>query len=63
MHLAPLHPGRSDRYSIGPGTVAESVKPWSRMREIMPSIPGQVKPMSYQINTCRFIARCLALLG
>ena len=24
---------------------------------------GQVKPVSYKIDTCRFLARCSALLG
>ena len=48
---------------LKPGAVAESVEHWSRVREIMGSNPGRVKPMSYKIDTCHFLARCLALLG
>ena len=43
--------------------VAESGEHWSRVREIVGSNPGQVKPMTYKIDTCRFLARCSALLG
>ena len=35
----------------------------SDVREIVGSNPGQVKPMIYQIDTCRLLARCSALLG
>ena len=46
-----------------PGTVSEWVEHWSRMQEIMGSNPSRVKPMTNKIDTCRFLARCLALLG
>ena len=45
------------------GPVVESVEHGSRLREIVVSNHGRVKPMTYQIDTCRFLARCLALLG
>ena len=45
------------------GRGAESVEHWSRVREIVGSNPVRVKPMPYQIDTCRFLARCSALLG
>ena len=51
-------------FSEAPGAVAESVEHWSHVWEIMVlKTQGQVKPMTYQIDTCRFLARCLALLG
>ena len=31
--------------------------------EIGSSVPGWVKPMSYEIDTCRFLVRHLAFLG
>ena len=43
--------------------VAESVEHWTCAREIVGSNPGHVKPMTYIIDTCRFLDRCLALLG
>ena len=43
--------------------MAESVEHWSLVREIAGSNPGRVKPMTYKIDTCRFLARCSALLG
>ena len=46
-----------------PGTVVESVEHWSRVRETVGSNPAWVKAMTYQIDTCRFPARCSALLG
>ena len=49
--------------SLWPGAVAESVEHWSRVWKIMGSNPGWVKPMTYKIDTCRFLARCSALLG
>ena len=50
-------------YITTPGAVAESVEHWSRLREIVGSNTGRVKPMTYKIDTCRFLARCLVLLG
>ena len=47
---------------FSPGSVAELVKHWSRMWEIVGSIPGRVKAMSYKIDTCLFLAWCSALL-
>ena len=43
--------------------IAKLVEHWSRMRDIMGSNAGRVKPMTYKIYTCRFLARCSALLG
>ena len=45
--------------SVSPDVVAESEEHWSRVRE------GDhgFKPMTYKINTCRFLARYSALLG
>ena len=37
--------------------VAESIEHWSRMWEIVASNPGRVKPMTYEIDTCHFLAR------
>ena len=42
-----------------PGTGAELVEHGSRVQEIV----GQVKPVTYKIDACPFLARCLALLG
>ena len=42
--------------------VAESVERRPPVREIGSSIPGRVKPMTYQIKTCRFIAWRLTLI-
>ena len=47
----------------GPGGVADLVEHWSRLREIMGLNPSWVKPMTYQIDTSRFLFRCPALLG
>ena len=49
--------------SVIPGAVAKSVEHWSRMWEIVGSNPSWVKPMTDKIDTCCFLARCLALLG
>ena len=46
---------------LRPGAVAESVEHWSRVWKIMGSNPGRVKPMTYKIDTCRFLTRCSAL--
>ena len=48
---------------VPPGAVAESVEHGPHMREIVGSNPGRVKPMTYQIDTCHFLAKCSALLG
>ena len=45
------------------GVVAELIEHWSRVWEIKGSNPGRVKPMTYQIGTCRLRAKCSALLG
>ena len=51
------------RLSLGEeDAVAESVEHWSREQEIVSSNPSLVKPITYQINICRFLARCSALL-
>ena len=46
------------------GAVAESVNHWSHVQEIS-CVPthGRIKPMTYQIDTCYFLASCSALLG
>ena len=49
--------------SRGPGMVAESVEHCPRVREILGSNPGRVKPLTYQIDTRHFLARYFALLG
>ena len=46
-----------------PGVVAYSVEHGPRVWEIVGSNLSRVKPMTYEINTCRFLARCTALLG
>ena len=46
-----------------PGAVTESVEHWSRVWEIVSSSSGRVKPMTYNIDTCCFLAKCSALLG
>ncbi len=51
------------RFHKKSGAVAESVEHWSRVREIVGSNPGRVKPMTYKIDICHFLARCSALLG
>ena len=43
------------------GTVAESVERRPRVREIVNSVPGRDKPLTYKIATCHFLARCSAL--
>ena len=43
--------------------VAESVELWLHVREIVVQTYGQVKPMTYKIDTSRFLARCSTLLG
>ena len=48
---------------LGAVAVAESAEQWPRVLEIVGSNPGRVKPMTYQIDICRLLARCSALLG
>ena len=43
--------------------VTESVECRPLVGEMGSSIPGQVKPIAYQIDTCRFLAYHSALLG
>ena len=45
------------------GTVAESVEHLHRVREIVGSNPRRVKPMTYKIDTCCFLAWRLGLVG
>ena len=42
------------------GTVAESVECRLKCRS---SVPGRVKPMTYKIDFCHFLARRSALIG
>ena len=39
-----------------PGMVAESIESGPRVQEIRSLVPSQVKPMTYQIDACRFLA-------
>ena len=59
QHLQGLY---SICHRIPLGAVAQSVEHRPRVREIMGSIPGGVKLMTYQIDTCHFLPRCSALL-
>ena len=52
--LEPIH-------SIKPN--AQWIEPRTRVWEIGSSIPSQVKPMLYKIDTCYFLARRSALIG
>ena len=45
-----------------PDAVAESVKGGTRVWEIGNLVPGRVKPITYQIYTCPFLARHSTLL-
>ena len=45
-------------YACRPGMVAESVDNRSHVWEIVGSNPSWVKPMTYQIDTCRFKSWC-----
>ena len=45
------------------GAVAESIERRPRVREIESLILGQVKPVTYKVDTCHFLAWCLALIG
>ena len=50
-------------YPFLPIAVAESVERGPRIREMGRFVPGRVKPMTYKINACRFLAWLSALLG
>ena len=52
----------SDRISV-PGMVAKSVEREPRVREIGSSILGQVKPMTYKVDICPFLAWLSGLIG
>ena len=39
-----------------PGVVAESVERKPHVREIWSLVPRRIKPMTYQIDNCRFLA-------
>ena len=45
------------------GTLAESVERRPRMSEIGNLVPSRVKPVTYKIYTCHFLAWCSALIG
>ena len=47
----------------GPDAVTESVEAHVFKPIVWSLIAGRVKPMTYKINTCHYIAWCLALLG
>ena len=49
--------------TLVPGAVAESVEHWPHVWEIIGLNPCRVEPMTYQIDTRRFLARCSALFG
>ena len=53
------YPRLAKYHSGGPDAVAEPVECVARMWEIGSSVPGRVKPMTSQIDTCRFL--CLVL--
>ena len=42
--------------TVRPGMVAESVERGPHVREIGSSILSRVKPMTYETDTCRFLA-------
>ena len=46
-----------------PGAVTKSVERRLSMREIEGLVPSQVKPMTYKIDVCRFLAWHLPLIG
>ena len=48
--------------SLGLGAVAESVERALRLLEIGGLVLSRVRPMTYQIDTCRFLAWQAALL-
>ena len=46
-----------------PGAVAQSVERGPHVLQIESSVPDWVKPITYQIDTCHFLARYSALTG
>ena len=46
-----------------PGAVPESVEHGLRVWDIGTLVPGQVKPMTYKIDICHFLAWYLPLIG
>ena len=58
-------PGNSSGFPLElvPGMVAGSVERGPRMQEIGNSVPCRIKPMTYQTDTCRFLAWHSALTG
>ena len=56
VHLSPVF-----LYYPSPGMVAELIEP--RVWVFGSSVPFRVKPMTYQIDTCYFLAWCSALIG
>ena len=49
--------------SILPDAVAESIERRPRMSEIWSLVTSRVKAMTYKIDTCRFLAWHLELIG
>ena len=47
---------------VGRGAIVKSVLHWHCMPEILGSNPGPVKPMTYKIDMCHFLASCSALV-
>ena len=43
--------------------MAELVELGPRVQEIGSSVPGQINPMTYKIDTCHFLVWCSALIG
>ena len=41
-----------DYSNLRPDAVVEAVEHWSRVREVVGSNIGRVKPMTYEIDTC-----------
>ena len=50
-----LYDGSFDFFA-NPGTVAESVEHRPRMREMGSLMPDCIKPMTYKIDNCHFLA-------
>ena len=55
--------GRAQAPCAEPGRVVELVEHEPRVWEIRSLVPGWVKLMTYQIDTCRFLAWWSALIG
>ena len=50
------------KYLLGQCAVAESVEPGPRVGEMGCLVSGRVKAMTYEKDTCCFLAKCAALL-